>query len=201
MNKTLWNKSTKQVFTGQLLTCILGILAGVIGIFTAASAASSFISGDSAGAGGAVVVNIIVKIAIICGFVLVFLGIKGMKDASDGEIQKGVQNLWIATILNLIGSILGLIPVLGIVGGICNLVALVFLIIGFSNLKNSVAMAEFSAPAAAGFKTLFTAEIINIIGTVVAWIPIIGVIGSIACFVALIMVLVGWKKVSTPVAE
>lgn len=203
MNTQLWNQSTKRVFIGQILTCVLGIVAGIIGFFAGASAIAAFATGSSEAAGAAAginVINIIVKIAILVGYVLVFLGIMGMKNAASGEIQKHVQNLWIATILNLVGAVIGLIPLLGIVGGICNLVAFIFLIIGYNGLKNSSAMAAFSPAGAAGFKTLFTAMIIAIIGTVVGWIPIIGIIGTLACFVAWIMVLVGWKKVSTPVA-
>lgn len=207
MQTALWNKSTKQVFLGQLLTCILGIVAGIVGFFSSAATAvatGAALMGGSEGASSAAtlgVISTILEIAILVGYVLIFLGIMGMKNSSDGEIQKGVQNLWIATILNVVGAVLGLIPVISIVGTICNLVALIFLIIGYSALKNSAEMAAFSPIGAKGFKTLFTAEIIAIIGTVVGFIPIIGIIGTLACFVAYIMVLVGWKRVSTPVAE
>lgn len=207
MQTALWNKSTKQVFLGQLLTCILGIVAGIVGFFASAATAvatGAALMGGSEGASSAAtlgVISTILNIAILVGYVLIFLGIMGMKNSSDGEIQKGVQNIWIATILNIVGTVFGLIPVISIVGTICNLIALIFLIIGYSALKNSSAMAAFSEKGAQGFKTLFTAEIIAIIGTVVGFIPIIGIIGRIACLVAFIMVLVGWKRVSTPVAE
>ncbi|MBQ4388769.1 MAG: hypothetical protein II824_02190 [Bacteroidales bacterium] len=71
---------------------------------------------------------------------------------------------------------------------------------GYNALKKSAAIAAFSPAAAKGFKRLFTAEILIIIGVVIGWIPLIGgVIGAIISVVAWVMILLGWKAVATPV--
>lgn len=201
MNVELWNKSTKQVFLGKILACILGIVAGILGVIAVAALASDVLNGGGSSTGVVGVLSFIVSLGILAGDVLVFLGIMGMKNASEGEIQQHVQKLWLAAIFSICAIVIGWIPVIGsIIGGILSLLALIFLLIGYSGLKNSAEMAAFSPVAALGFKSLFTAEILAIIGTVVAWIPLIGIVGSIVCLVAYIMELLGWKKVSTPVA-
>lgn len=199
MNKELWVKSAKQVFLGQLIMLLQGVLALISGIIALASAGASLLSGDATGLGFAFVFAFIVGLVAIAGYVFVFLGIMGLKKATeDPAIAKGVGLLWIAAILALCGAVIALIPVIGsILGGLLGFAAFILNIVAYNNLKNCAQLAAISPEAAKGFGGLFIAAIVALVGGILAWVP---VLGSIVSLVAAILVVLNWKKIATPIA-
>jgi len=199
MNKELWVKSAKQVFLGQLIMLCEGVLGLISGIITLVSGAASLLSGDATGLGFAVVFAFIVSLVAVAGYVFVFLGIMGLKKATeDPAIAKGVGLLWIAAILALCGAVIALIPVIGsILGGLLAFAAFILNIVAYNNLKNCAPLEAISPAAAKGFGGLFVASIIALVGGILAWVPILGAIISL---VAAILVVINWKKIATPIA-
>ena len=198
MNKELWVKSAKQVFIGELIMLCQGILALISAVIAIASGAASLMNGDATGLGFAVVFAFIVSLVAVAGYVLVFLGIMGLKKATtDPEIAKGVGLLWIAAILALCGAVISLIPLIGaVLGALLSIAAFILNIVAYNNLKNCAPLAAISPEAAKGFGGLFVAAIVAVVGAILAWIPILG---PIVMLVANILIVLNWK-IATPIA-
>lgn len=187
-----WNKETRQAYVGTLLYSLLGILAAILSPIAVLSALS--------GGGAVSVLLVLTELAIICGYVIFFLAIKDLKNLTEGEDQNAFKKIFLSIIFDILAAIFGIFH-LGIVAGIFGLISCILLIMAYSVLKKSPAMAALSANTASGFSTLFTAEILVIIGICIGWIPIVGtVIAAILKTIAWVMVLVGWSKVAKPVA-
>ncbi len=182
MGNLTYQQVTKNLFTAVLIAAIAGILGGICGAF-------------------GILVPIFAILALVVGLVgiganiwfIISLGQwKGVVDANDAP---GVQKLWLATLLSIIGSVLCWIPLIGgIIGGLVSIVGLVFYIMGTSALKNSTTL---PANGVAGAKKLHTAIILSIIASVLAIIPFINIIGAILSIVAWVLQLVAWKKIAT----
>lgn len=198
MDAIRWNKETRQAYVGTLLYSLLSILASILTPIAAAGSLMSFASGSSGG-GFLGVLLIIVQLCVIAGYVMFFLAVKGLKEITEGEDQIAFKKVYVSIIFSVLASLFSIFHV-PFMPGICSIVACILLILGYNALKKSAAIAAFSPAAAKGFKRLFTAEILIIIGVVIGWIPLIGgVIGAIISVIAWVMILLGWKAVATPV--
>lgn len=199
MDAIRWNKETRKAYVGTLLYSLLGILASILTPIAAAGSLMSAVRGSSGG-GFLGVLLVIVQLCVIAGYVMFFLAVKDLKEITEGEDQTAFKKVYLSIIFSVLASLFSIFHV-PFVPGICSIVACILLILGYNALKKSAAIAAFSPAAAKGFKRLFTAEILIIIGVVVGWIPLIGdVIGAIISIIAWIMILLGWKAVATPVA-
>lgn len=199
MDAIRWNKETRQAYVGTLLYSLLGILASILTPIAAAGSLMSAASGSSGG-GFLGVLLILVQLCVIAGYVMFFLAVKDLKEITEGEDQAAFKKVYLSIIFSILASLCSILH-FPVVPGICSIVACILLILGYNELKKSAGIAAFSPIAAKGFKRLFTAEILIIIGVVIGWIPLIGnVFGAIISVVAWIMILLGWKAVATPVA-
>ena len=190
----------KSLYKAVLLQVIGGILATVFGIFDAFSSvadiATAAATGDATALfGGSVmgVLSTICDIVVIVAVIWFFISLGNWKKVVDAADVPGVQKLWLASLLAICGAVIGWIPVIGIVGNILALVALILQLMGFAALKNSTTLPE---GARVGAKKLFTALIISIVGSIIGWIPFLGWIGGILGIIALILQLVGWKRIA-----
>ena len=200
MDIRIWNKETRQAYVGTLLYSLLGILAAILAPIAGASALASFASGSSGG-GFVATLLILVELCIIAGYVIFFLAVKDLKNITEGEDQSAFGNVFLSIIFDILAAVFGMIPGVRWVGGILAIVSCVLLLMAYSSLKNSATIGQLSPVAVAGFKQLFTAEVLVAAGIVIGWIPLVGgVVGGILKAVAWVLVLLGWKKVATPVA-
>ena len=190
----------KSLYKAVLLQVIGGILATIFGIFDAFSSvadiATAAATGDATALfGGSVmgVLGTICDIVVIVAVIWFFISLGNWKKVVDAADVPGVQKLWLASLLAICGAVIGWIPFIGIVGNILALVALILQLMGFAALKNSTTLPE---GARVGAKKLFTALIISIIGSIIGWIPFLGWIGGILGIIALILQLVGWKRIA-----
>ncbi len=200
MDIRIWNKETRQAYVGTLLYSLLGILAAILAPVAGLSALASFASGSSGG-GFATVLLIIVELCIIVGYVIFFLAIKDLKNITEGEDQSAFGKVFLSIIFDILAAVFGMIPGVRWVGGILAIVSCVLLLMAYSSLKKSPTIAQLSPVATAGFGQLFTAEVLVAIAIVIGWIPLVGgIVGAILKVIAWVLVLLGWKKVATPVA-
>ena len=200
MDIRIWNKETRQAYVGTLLYSLLGILAVILAPVAGLSALASFASGSSGG-GFATVLLIIVELCIIVGYVIFFLAIKDLKNITEGEDQSAFGKVFLSIIFDILAAVFGMIPGVRWVGGILAIVSCVLLLMAYSSLKKSAAIGQLSPAATAGFGQLFTAEVLVAIAIVIGWIPLVGgIVGAILKVIAWVLVLLGWKKVATPVA-
>ena len=200
MDIRIWNKETRQAYVGTLLYSLLGILAAILAPIAGASALASFASGSSGG-GFVATLLILVELCIIAGYVIFFLAVKDLKNITEGEDQSAFGNVFLSIIFDILAAVFGMIPGVRWVGGILAIVSCVLLLMAYSSLKKSPTIAQLSPVATAGFGQLFTAEVLVAIAIVIGWIPLVGgFVGAILKVIAWVLVLLGWKKVATPVA-
>lgn len=200
MDIRIWNKETRQAYVGTLLYSLLGILAAILALIAGASALASFASGSSGG-GFVATLLILVELCIIAGYVIFFLAVKDLKNITEGEDQSAFGNVFLSIIFDILAAVFGMIPGVRWVGGILAIVSCVLLLMAYSSLKKSAAIGQLSPAATAGFGQLFTAEVLVAIAIVIGWIPLVGgFVGAILKVIAWVLVLLGWKKVATPVA-
>ncbi|MDR1338455.1 MAG: hypothetical protein LBK58_00090 [Prevotellaceae bacterium] len=195
--KALWNRTTKSVFTGVLVYSIAGIVHTVLGPIADLADGFSFMAMmggvDSSSMDGVSNMDNLAIVAIIVGYFLFLQGLKGFSgilNSQDGAQVKKIRN---GVILGIVAAGLDFIPLMGIVSGIVNIIAFIIMLMAYSALKNS---ATFPPQARRGAGTLFTSQILIIIGVVLGWIPLIGgLFEFILSGIAYILVLVGWSTI------
>ncbi len=194
INGSAWTAVTKQMYYGVLIYSLCGVLANVVEPVNTVSSGISMISGNGGGGGG--VFNIIISLAIIAGYVMFFLGLKDFRNVVNIQDRDAVQKLFTATIISIVGYVLGLIPLAGwLLKGICVIVSCIMMLMGYSSLKKS---SSFPGLARDGASKLHTAMILSIIGAVIGFIPLVGgVIGGILDIIAFIMIIIGWKRIAS----
>ena len=200
MDIRIWNKESRQAYVGTLLYSLLGILAAILAPISGISALASFASGSSGG-GFSAILLILVELCIIAGYVIFFLAVKDLKNITEGEDRNAFNKVYLSIIFDILAAVFGMIPGVRWLGGILAIVSCVLLLMAYSSLKNSATIGQLSPVAVAGFKQLFTAEVLVAAGIVIGWIPLVGgVVGGILKAVAWVLVLLGWTTVATPVA-
>ena len=205
MDITKWNKTSRNAYVGTLLYSLLGILASILGVILSIVVVASVIGNLSVGAVIVLILFIVTELAVLLGYIIFFVAIKNFKTIADEPDKSAFNLLWISVILTLVATILKFFVFSGLCGTLASLLGIasaVLMIIGLARLKNSAALAEFSAPAVAGFRQLFTAQILAVVGIVLGWIPVIGkVFAGILSILVFIFTILGWKKVATPVGD
>ena len=186
-----WSQITKQIYNGVLIYSLCGVAKSIVDpINNALSAVSMFTGADS----GWINIGLILSVAIICGYIMFFLGLKSFRGEVNVEDANAVNKVYLATIFTIIAYVVGCVPVIGFVGKIFSIVAFFLMLIGFSRLKKSETFPE---KARKGASNLFTAMILSIVGLIFGWIPIIGgVIGAIFNIIGFILTIAGWGKIS-----
>lgn len=190
--KLLWKESVNKAFYGFLGQTLLGgIIGGIVSLVSGAAGVASLLSG---GGGGALMIPIIVGILALVAYAYYFLGIKGMKTASVGNvIEPGTSQLYTGALCGLIGALVGIIPLLGWAGGILEIISFVLMFLGFGKIRDLAT----NPNAAAGAKQLWLAMLLGLIGAVISFIPFIGgIISMIISIVVLVFGFLGWKNIS-----
>lgn len=192
-----WKTTTAQMYRGVLIYSLCGVAASILAPIISAAAVASFVNGGGSFSGGSFgllsIINLLLGLAILAGYILFFLGLKDFRGVVNTADVPAVGKIYTAVILNIVGYFLKLIPVISIVGGILNLVAFILMLIGFAALKNST---TFPGLARTGASKLFVAMILSLVGAVLGWIPVIGILGAICNIVAFVMTILGWKSIA-----
>ena len=139
----------------------------------------------------------ICDIAVVAGFMGMFLRLKDMAENAEAEDAAALKKLQLGALLYIVGIAVRMIPVVGwILGLIVLIVAFVFMLLGYMALKKS---ATFPYKDAMGLP--FIAAILGVVAAIFKIIPVIGVtIGNIILIAVFVLLLSGWKKAITPVA-
>jgi uncharacterized membrane protein len=199
MTQQEWSKTTSAIFNGVLIFSLSGIVNAILSpIETAVSGVSALQSMSGGGGSGgnflSIIVDWIIPIAIIAGYIMYLIGLKDFKNLLAENDSAAAGKIFNGVILSLIGTALAWIPAIGwIIGGIVGLIGFIVAMMGYSGLKNS---ASFPETARNGASKLYTAQILLIIGWLIGLIPFVGgIIKAILALVAFILVLSGWAKI------
>ncbi|MDR1602735.1 MAG: hypothetical protein LBS42_09960 [Tannerella sp.] len=200
-----WSKETAAIFNGVLLYSIAGVLHSILSpieaLYSFGDTLSSFGTGEGlAGASAFTVFTYILSAGIIGGYILFLLGLSGFARILEPNDSASVGKIRTGVILGLIATGVGFIPLIGwIVGGILNIIAFIMMLIAYSALKNS---RTFPAGARRGAGSLFTSQILLIIGVVLGWIPFVGgIFRGILNIIAFILLLTGWATIKNTQPE
>lgn len=198
MKTSVWNKRTGQAYAGTIIYVIFSLLAP----FFAALANISF------GFVFFIVAFFLVSMNIcaLVGYIMFFLGVKGLKENSEGEADgPAFKKIFIAAILMLCAAVLGLYSAPYMVSFMVKsltIAAAVLVLIACISLRKSPTIAAFSPAAATGFNKLFIAQIISMVAMQIGLIPMFGgIVGGLINIAALVLLFLGWKEVATPVVE
>ena len=180
-NAITWNRTTEAIYKNVMLFAIAGIVASVFGMIP-----------------GLGWLGKICNFCVVAGYIAFYLRLNDMELLADPNDAPAVNKLCLGTLLYILGIMLTEIPVAGwILGPICFIVSFVFMLLGYSTLKKSETF-----PGREGMNLLFIAMIIAVVGAVINLIPLAGkIIANILYIVMFVLVLLGWKKVATPVGE
>ncbi len=190
---TIWKSSVKKAYYGFLIQNLGSILAAIVGIIGAGAGIAGLLQGEIRV--GPMILSILLGIATVVGYIIYLIGINGIKKATaGGPDAAATNNLFIGVILELVGAIIGFIPVIGLVGSIVGFIGLIFMLIGFNKMKNSTTL---PALAASGSSKLFIAMIIGLVGGLLGLIPVAGaIINVILGIVCLILGIIGWASIA-----
>ena len=140
----------------------------------------------------------ICDLAVVAGFMGMYIRLKDMAEQAEAEDAAAIKKLQQAALLYIVGIGVRMIPVIGwIAGPIVLIVAFVFMVLGYMALKKST---TFPYKDAMGLP--FIAAIIGVVAAVFKIIPVVGTtIGNILLIATFVLLLLGWKKATTPVTE
>ncbi|MDR2120322.1 MAG: hypothetical protein LBP64_05540 [Tannerella sp.] len=195
-----WSKATTAIFNGILLYSIAGVLKSIVDPIESLMSIVGSVSGGNDVADGLTAFTYLLSAGIIGGYVLYLLGLNSFGEILEANDSASVGKIRTGVILGLVGIVLGLLPLAGwILGGIANIIAFIMMMTGYSALKNSQ---TFPARARRGAGTLYTSQILLIIGVVLGWIPVLGgVFEGILGLIAFILVLSGWSTIKNTQPE
>ena len=137
-------------------------------------------------------------LAVAAGFMGMIIRLKDLAEKSTEEDAAAIKKLQLGALLYIVGLGVRMIPVVGwIIGPIVLVVAFVFMLLGYMALKKSE---TFPYKEAMGLP--FIAAILGVVAAVFKIIPVIGVtVGNIILIAVFVLLLLGWKKATGPVAE
>ncbi|MBR2962009.1 MAG: hypothetical protein IKC42_03185 [Alistipes sp.] len=181
-NNAQWSVVTGKLYKAVLIQIVCNFLAILFGAFSGFSL------------GFTLVLAIIASIGAVVGYILFFLALGEWRQIVDANDYHGVNRLRTAVCLNIIGTIIGCIPLLGWLGGIICFIGFVLMLLGYNELKKSTTFPEL---AREGTGRLYTSMILNIIAVLVGFIPLAGgFIELVISIVAFYYMFTGWKAIS-----
>ena len=132
-------------------------------------------------------------IAALIGLILFFVGLGKLKSGLDEKGAQGVSRLNIAVILSIVAVIFGWIPLLGgIVAGILLIIAFIIEFLGYTLMMQSTAL---GTEGQAGAGKLRISMIILLVGSIIGFFPLTGMVVGILALVALWFVFKGWSMI------
>ena len=175
-----WNCATAAVYKSVLLFAIAGAASSLFSIIPLMGWVAS-----------------ICDLCVIAGYTVFILKLKDLSLLAEEQDVAALKKLILGVNLYFVGMMLAFIPAVGgILKGIDLIVAFVFMLLAYNALKKSETFAGKD-----GAKMLFTAMILGAVGALLRIIPLIGIICSILLIVEFILTILGWKKITSPVAE
>jgi uncharacterized membrane protein len=206
-----WSKETTAIFYGILLYSIAGIVSSIVdpieSVISGVSSIFSYAGGYDSGPNFLTVFSYLLQVGIIGGFIMFLLGLGGFRQILETNDAAAVGKIRTGVILGLIASVIDFIPLIGwLIAGIINIVAFILMLSGYSSLKNSP---TFPNNARRGAGQLFTSQVLlligGIIGVLLGWIPILGIVISIfkgiLGIIAFILLLSGWAVIKNTQPE
>ncbi len=150
------------------------------------------------------ILTIVANIGLICGLLIFFLNLKKWKALVAEKDAKAIGDISSATALNMFTVIAIYIPLLSDMASILNFIIFIILLISYNRLKNS---ATLPAGTKRGASKIFTAMILDLVGTIIYVITLIGIFDGllilvgiftylILSIIALFMILSGWKCIA-----
>ena len=116
------------------------------------------------------------------GLVLFFVGLGKLQSGLDAKGAAGVSRLKIAVILSIVAVIFGWIPLLGgIVAGILLLIAFIVEFLGYTAMMQSSAL---GTQGQAGAGKLRLSMIILLVGSIIGFFPLTGMVVGLISLVA-----------------
>ena len=185
----------KQTVMGVIWALVLMMVGSILMSISAMVAVAGALFGSSGAAGGFGFLTIVCLLAMIGGFVWFFINLSKFITIQQTDADRSaISNVRTSYIIFIVGAILNFIPVVGwIVNLICALVANILLIIAFNNFSNS----QFMNPTGrSGASLLKVQAIITLICAILMIIPVVNILAIIGEIVALVLLFVGWSKVS-----
>ena len=185
----------KQTVMGVIWALVLMMAGSILMSISAMVAVAGALFGSSGAAGGFGFLTIVCLLAMIGGFVWFFINLSKFITIQQTDADRSaISNVRTSYIIFIVGAILNFIPVVGwIVNLICALVANILLIIAFNNFSNS----QFMNPTGrSGASLLKVQAIITLICAILMIIPVVNILAIIGEIVALVLLFVGWSKVS-----
>ncbi|MCH5220460.1 MAG: hypothetical protein J1F20_07810 [Muribaculaceae bacterium] len=185
----------KQTVMGVIWALVLMMAGSILMSISAMVAVAGALFGSSGAAGGFGFLTIVCLLAMIGGFVWFFINLSKFITIQQTDADRSaISNVRTSYIIFIVGAILNFIPVIGwIVNLICALVANILLIIAFNNFSNS----QFMNPTGrSGASLLKVQAIITLICAILMIIPVVNILAIIGEIVALVLLFVGWSKVS-----
>lgn len=132
-------------------------------------------------------------IAALVGLVIFFIGLGKLKSGLDTKGAAGISRLKIAVILSIIAVIFGWIPLLGgIVAGILLIIGFIVEFLGYTAMMQS---ASLGAEGQAGAGKLRISMIILLVGGIINFFPLTGMVVGLLSLVALWFVFKGWSLI------
>lgn len=193
-----WKQTTAAIYKAVLFFTIGGIASSIFNFFASIGDTASAISSLTGNGGGGLniwnILSIVATLAILYGYYLFLTSLKSFKGLVNTADAPKIQSISTSTILMIVGAVLSVIPLLGWVGGIVNLIAWILLLLAYNFLKSSQ---TFPAIARNGMSKLFLAMILDIVGWILDFIPIVGdALEAILSIIAFFLILKGWKCVA-----
>lgn len=185
----------KQTVMGVIWALVLMMAGSILMSISAMVAVAGALFGSSGAAGGFGFLTIVCLLAMIGGFVWFFINLSKFITIQQTDADRSaISNVRTSYIIFIVGAILNFIPIIGwIVNLICALVANILLIIAFNNFSNS----QFMNPTGrSGASLLKVQAIITLICAILMIIPVVNILAIIGEIVALVLLFVGWSKVS-----
>lgn len=182
VNNAQWPVVTGKLYNAVLIQIVCSFLAILFGAFGGVSF------------GVTAILALIAAIGAAVGYVLFFIGLGEWRQIVDPNDFKGVNRLRTAVLLNIIGIILGCIPLLGWIGSILSFIGFILMLLGYGELKKS---ATFPEMARVGAGKIHTSMILNIVAVVLGLIPVAGgFIELVVSIVAFYFMFTGWKSIA-----
>ena len=194
--KQLWKQTVMGIIWGLVVMMACEIITSITAIITAAGALVG--SGETAVGFGAL--TIIFFLGVIAGFVWFFINLSKFIPMQKNDTDRAaISNVRLAYIIFIVGAVLAFIPVAGwIICLICDIAAYIILLLGFNSYSTSKALNETGRQ---GANLLKIYAILVLICAILAIIPFVNIIAIIGEIVALVLLFMGWSKVSVGIDE
>lgn len=207
--RTLWYDAAGNIYHAIVLITLAGIANSIIEIggkvdnlvsmtnFFGGRGAVDLFSFDTWDLYGLMAV-----LLIVAGYCMYLGGLKGFAKLQVGEDASNVMRIRRGTIWALVALLVDYIPIIGgSTALIFNIVSFFVMIGGYNGLKKSLTFPE---KARRGAHLLFASMILGAIGSLLAFVPILGaVFDGVIHIIVLFMGLLGWARIrkATPLSD